>query len=74
MADDCREPEYDALLTPPTPLHVAFTDLCNKVPKREVTEIARDLLVSARLNMVPEEGQKYRPIRIECAMSDKSRS
>ena len=34
----------------------------------EVTGASRDLLVAARLNMVPKAGNKYRPIRIECAV------
>ena len=34
----------------------------------EILGVARDLLVVARLNMVPKKGNKYRPIRIECAV------
>ena len=34
----------------------------------EIHGTARNLLVAARLNMVPKNGNKYRPIRIECAV------
>ena len=39
-----------------------------RVLRCEITGIARDLLVSARLNMVLKDDNKYRPIRIECAV------
>ena len=68
LADDRRELGYDAQTTPPTLLHHALTNLCNKMLRGEITGIARDLLVAARLNMVPKDTNKYRPIRIECAV------
>jgi Reverse transcriptase (RNA-dependent DNA polymerase) len=68
LADDRREPGYDAVTTPPTLLHLSLTRLCNRMLRGEITGVARDLLVSARLNMVPKDGNKYRPIRIECAV------
>jgi Reverse transcriptase (RNA-dependent DNA polymerase) len=68
LADDRREIGYDAQTTPPTLLHHSLTNLCNKMLRGEVTGIARDLLVAARLNMVPKDTNKYRPIRIECAI------
>ena len=68
MADDRRDPGYNALLTPPSPLHQALTDLCNKILRGQIKGVARDLLVAARLNMVPKNTNKYRPIRIECAI------
>ena len=68
LADDRREPGYDALTTPPTLLHYSLTNLCNKMLKGDIHGIARDLLVAARLNMVPKNVDKFRPIRIECAV------
>jgi hypothetical protein len=53
LADDRREIGYDTQTTPPTLLHHSLTNLCNKMLRGEVTGIARDLLVAARLNMVP---------------------
>ena len=68
IADDRRDAGFDALTTPPTLLHHSLTKLCNKMLQGEIHGIARDLLVAARLNMVPKSGNKYRPIRIECAV------
>ena len=68
IADDRQDPGFDALTTPPTLLHHALSHLCNRMLKGEIHGIARDLLVAARLNMVPKKGNKYRPIRIECAV------
>ena len=68
IADDRRDPGFDALTTPPTLLHHALAHLCNKMLRGEISGTARDLLVAARLNMVPKKGNKYRPIRIECAV------
>ena len=63
IADDRRDPGFDALTTPPTLLHHALTQLCNKMLRGEIYGTARNLLVAARLNMVPKNGNKYRPIR-----------
>ena len=68
IADDRRDPGFNALTTPPTLLHHALSHLCNKMLRGEILGVARDLLVAARLNMVPKKGNKYRPIRIECAV------
>ena len=68
MADDRRDPGYNALLTPPSPLHQALTDLCNKILRGQIKGVARDLIVAARLNLGPKNANKYRPIRIECAI------
>ena len=68
LADDRRDPGYNALTTPPTLLQVSLTNLCNKMLRGEINGIARDLLVAARLNMVPKTADKFRPIRIECAV------
>jgi hypothetical protein len=46
---------------------IDVTSMC-RVLRGEITGIARDLLVSARLNMVPKDDNKYRPICIECAV------
>ena len=38
------------------------------ITRGEIYGTARNLLVAARLNVVPKNGNKYRPIRIECAV------
>ena len=52
----------------PNALHLAFTALCNKTLRGELTGIARELLTTARLIMIPKPDGGYRPIRIVCAI------
>ena len=68
IAYDRRDPGFNALTTPPILLHHALRQLCNKMLRGEIHGTARNLLVAARLNMVPKNGNKYRPLRIECAV------
>jgi len=68
IADDRATIAYQHGLTPPNPLHVALTALCNKSLRGEIQDLGRDLMVSGRLQMVPKPDGGYRPIRIECAI------
>jgi hypothetical protein len=52
----------------PNALHIAFTALCNKILRGELSGIARELLTTARLIMIPKPDGGFRPIRIVCAI------
>ena len=54
--------------TPPNSLHVAFQGLCNKMLRGEIRGEGRELMTTARLQMLPKPEGDYRPIRIECAI------
>lgn len=55
-------------IAPPNALHQAFTALCNKALRGEITGTARELMTTARLIMIPKPDGGYRPIRIVCAI------
>lgn len=55
-------------VAPPNALHIAFTALCNKILRGELSGIARELLTTARLIMIPKPDGGLRPIRIVCAI------
>ena len=52
----------------PSGLHRAFAGLANKIFRGEVRGEARELMVTARLIMVPKEAGGYRPITVQCAI------
>jgi hypothetical protein len=54
--------------TPPLTIHLSLTSFFNKILRRAISGEGRDLLVGARLIMIPKGANAYRPIRIECAM------
>ena len=51
--------------TPPLPIHTAFF---NKILRGDVLGGGHDLLITARLIMLPKGPQSFRPLRIECAL------
>ena len=59
IADGRRDPGFNAQTISPTVLHHALTKLCNRMLRGEIYGIACDLLVAARLNMVPKNGDSY---------------
>ena len=54
--------------TPPLPIHIAITSLFNRMLRGEISGPGRDLLVTARLIMIPKGPASFRPLRIECAI------
>ena len=68
LGDDRSDPDYTHTVTPPSPIHVAFTAFFNKIPQGRITGEGRELLVTARLIMIPKPQGGLRPIRIECAI------
>ena len=53
---------------PPNALHQAFAAFANKMFRGEIVGEARELLVTARLIMVPKPDGGLRPITIQCAI------
>ena len=68
VGDDRSDPLYVHQVTPPSPLHVAFTAFFNKILQGRIEGEGRELLVTARLIMIPKPQGGLRPIRIECAI------
>ena len=68
IGDDRTDPEYAHTVTPPSPIHVAFTAFFNKILQCQITGEGQELLVTARLIMTPKPQLGLRPIRIECAI------
>lgn len=68
IGDDRNIPNYIHTETPPNALHVAFTNFFNKILQGRIVGEGRELLVTARLIMIPKPQGGLRPIRIECAM------
>ena len=68
IGDDSNTPHYVHTETPPNPIHVAFTTFFNKILQGRIVGEGRELLVTARLIMIPKPQGGLRPIRIECAM------
>ena len=68
LGDDRNSPNYVHTETPPNALHVAFTHFFNKILQGRIVGEGRELLVTARLIMIPKPQGGLRPIRIECAM------
>ena len=68
IGDDRNEPQYVHTETPPNVIHTAFTAFFNKILQGRVVGEGRDLIVTARLIMIPKPQGGLRPIRIECAM------
>ena len=68
IGDDRTDPEYAHTVTPPSPIHVAFTAFFNKILQGRIKGEGRDLLVTARLIMIPKPQGGLRPIRIECTI------
>jgi hypothetical protein len=68
IGDDRTDPEYTHTVTPPSLMHVAFSAFFNKILQGRVTGEGRELLVTARLIMIPKPQGGLRPIRIECAI------
>ena len=68
LGDDRNTPNYVHTETPPNELHVAFTNFFNKILQGRIVGEGRELLVTARLIMIPKPQGGLRPIRIECAM------
>jgi hypothetical protein len=68
LLEDRDTVAYQQGITPPNDLHLLFTELNNKILRGEILGEARDLLVTARLQMIPKADGGHRPIRIECAI------
>ena len=68
LGDDRMDVAYVHQVTPPTALHLAFTVFFNRVLQGRYSGEGRDLLVTARLIMIPKPQGGLRPIRIECAI------
>jgi Reverse transcriptase (RNA-dependent DNA polymerase) len=68
LGDDRMDVAYVHKVTPPTALHLAFTVFFNRVLQGRYRGEGRDLLVTARLIMIPKPQGGLRPIRIECAI------
>ena len=68
LGDDRNTPNYVHTETPPNKLHVALTTFFNKILQGRIVGEGRELLVTARLIMIPKPLGGLRPIRIECAM------
>jgi Reverse transcriptase (RNA-dependent DNA polymerase) len=68
LGDDRMETAYVHTVTPPTALHLAFSAFFNRVLQGRYSGEGRDLLVTARLIMIPKPQGGLRPIRIECAI------
>jgi hypothetical protein len=54
--------------TPPLPVHLALTAFFNKMLRGEILGEGQNLLVTARLIMLPKGPESFRPLRIECAL------
>ena len=54
--------------TPPLPVHISLTAFFNKILRGEILGEGHDLLITARLIMLPKGPQSFRPLRIECAL------
>ena len=68
LGDDRSDDGYIHKVTVPTQLHLAFTAFLNKILQGIILGEGGDLLVTARLIMIPKPQGGLRPICIECAL------
>ena len=68
LCDDRDSASLRIAETPPLPIHIALTAFFNKILRGEILGEGHDLLITARLIMLPKGPQSFRPLRIECAL------
>ena len=68
LCDDRDSASLRIADTPPLPIHIALTAFFNKILRGDVLGGGHDLLITARLIMLPKGPQSFRPLRIECAL------
>lgn len=68
LCDDRDSASLRIADTPPSPIHTALTAFFNKILRGDILGEGHDLLITARLIMLPKGPQSFRPLRIECAL------